>query len=367
MDTIRVPSLRPMSRQSSAPAAPETDVAGWDSAFGGLPLPSILLLIEEQGQVGFWWHDVATDEISVSPGLARITGVPATVRRTRESMLQAIHPRDRRFHDDLGGLIDLGHPLRREFRIVRPDGTVRSVSCKIDAILSDDGRPIRFIGILVDITERSEALRAVEYNQERRFALLEAMSAHAWVADARGDGIDFSAFCRITGQTLEECRSEGWAQSVHPDDRTRVIANFRAALRNGGLYDVEYRIRTVDGTYRRILVRAAPVRDRSGTVLEWHGVTLPLDTVQEPLSPYVEDGNDLPALTGAQIRGARGLLDWSLAQLASASGVSVSTIKRMEDGSESSTRPSKSGAVRRALQTGGVAFRTVDGVTWISK
>ncbi len=78
-------------------------------------------------------------------------------------------------------------------------------------------------------------------------------------------------------------------------------------------------------------------------------------------------GDEVPTLTGAQIRGARGLLDWSLAQLAAASGVSVSTIKRMEDGSEGSTRASKSEAVRRALQTGGVSFRTVEGATWISR
>ena len=92
---------------------------------------------------------------------------------------------------------------------------------------------------------------------------------------------------------------------------------------------------------------------------------LPLDTVSRSGDQAFDDVEP-PALTGEQIRGARGLLDWSLAQLASASGVSVSTIKRMEDGSESSTRPIKSGAVRRALQDGGVAFRTVDGVTWIS-
>ena len=329
------------------------------------PLQHVLKLIEDQGQIGFWWHEVATDEITVSPGLARISGIPATVRRTRETMLQAIHPQDRRFQDDLLGLVDLGQSLRREFRIVRPEGTVRWVSCKIDVVLGDDGRPIRFIGIIVDITERREALRAAEYNQERRIALLEAVSAQTWVANARGDGIDFSAFSRLTGQTLEDCRGEGWTRAIHPDDRERVLSDYRAAIQGGGLYEAEYRIKAADGTYRRILARAAPVKDRSGTVLEWQGVTLPLDAVPGQETRDREDA-ELPALTGAQIRGARGLLDWSLAQLATASGVSVSTIKRMEDGSESSTRPSKSDAVRRALQAHGVAFRTIDGVIWIS-
>ena len=353
-----------MRNPSTEPRVPKDPGAG--GSLEALPLQHILRLIEDQGQIGFWWHDVATDEISVSPGLARISGVPASVRRTRESMMQAIHPRDRRFQDDQSGLIDLGQPVLREFRIVRPDGTFRWVSSKIDVVLGDDGRPVRFIGILVDITEKREALRAVEYNQERRVALMEAVSAHAWLADARGEGLDYSAFCRLTGLTIEKCRGDGWAQAVHPDDRDRVVARWHASMREGGIYDVEYRLLTADGVYRRILARAAPVRDRSGVVLEWQGVTLPIDAVSNEATGSVT-GDEPPALTGEQIRGARGLLDWSLAQLASASGVSVSTIKRMEDGSENSTRPSKSGAVRRALQEGGVGLRQIDGVVWIGR
>ena len=45
----------------------------------------------------------------------------------------------------------------------------------------------------------------------------------------------------------------------------------------------------------------------------------------------------------------------------------MSTIKRMEDGSEGNTRASKSEAVRRALQTGGISLRVIDGTTWISR
>ena len=109
------------------------------------------------------------------------------------------------------------------------------------------------------------------------------------------------------------------------------------------------------------------MRDAGGTISEWQGVLLPIDDRRRLAQPVQSDTDEVPALTGAQIRGARGLLDWSLAQLAQASGVSVSTIKRMEDGNEGSTRASKSDAVRRALQAGGIAFRTIDGVTWISR
>lgn len=327
---------------------------------------SVLRLVEEQGQIGFWWHELASDKITVSPGLARISGVPISVCRTRDSMLNSIHPQDRPFQADMMELIDTGQPLRREFRIVRPDGTIRWVSSRIDVVLGDDGQPVRFIGVVVDVTERREALRAVDFNHGRRAALLEATSALTWIASLSGQAIDYTAWCSLTGMLPEHCADQGWLDAVHPNDRDRVRAAYRTALAKGEVYNVDYRVMTREGVYRWYNARSAPVRDASGTMREWQCLLLPID---ENHRPVVGDAgsDEVPTLTGAQIRGARGLLDWSLAQLAAASGVSVSTIKRMEDGSEGSTRASKSEAVRRALQTGGVSFRTVDGATWISR
>ena len=341
---------------------------GWD---GGLSssasfLQSVLRLVEDQGQIGFWWHDLASGQITASPGLARISGVPTSVGRTRQSMLNSIHPQDRPFQADMMDLMDTGQPLRREFRIVRPDGTIRWVSSRIDVVLDDDGRPVRFIGVVADVTERREAQRAVEFNHGRRAALLEATSAMTWIADLSGQSIDWTAWCELTGMLPEHCAGHGWLDAVHPNDRDRVRAAYRTALARSDVYNVDYRVMTRAGTYRWFNARSAPVRDASGAIREWQGVMLPIEDQHRPVVGEA-GGDDVPTLTGAQIRGARGLLDWSLAQLASASGVSVSTIKRMEDGSEGTTRPVKAEAVRRALQAGGVAFRIVDGVTWISR
>lgn len=62
-------------------------------------------------------------------------------------------------------------------------------------------------------------------------------------------------------------------------------------------------------------------------------------------------------LTAAQIRAARGLLDWSQKDLADATKLSVQTIKRMEGarGPEGSTEANVQ-AVRRALEGAGVIF-----------
>lgn len=348
---------------ASSPAAK----APYDGVEGpGLSLQSILRLLEEQGQIGFWWHDLATDRISVSPGFSRITGLPVNATRTRDSLLRQIHPQDQPYQADQLELIDGGQPLRREFRIVRPDGTIRWVSSRIDVVLGDDGRPVRFIGVVADINDRREALRAVEFNQGRRAALIEATCGLTWISDLSGRSLDHRAWCRLTGMAPENCDGEGWLDAIHPNDRDRVRSAYRTAVAQATLYNVDYRVLVKAGHYRWYNARSAPVRDPSGTIREWQGILLPIEGDHRPVDDERGVDGSIP-LTGEQIRGSRGLLDWSLAQLASASGVSVSTIKRMEDGSEGSTRPSKSEAVRRALETGGVSFRIIDGATWISR
>jgi PAS domain S-box-containing protein len=51
-------------------------------------------------------------------------------------------------------------------------------------------------------------------------------------------------------------RFQTWAQTVHPEDRPWVLAAADEAVRKGGLYTVEYRVRRPDGTVRWVRSRA---------------------------------------------------------------------------------------------------------------
>ncbi len=63
-------------------------------------------------------------------------------------------------------------------------------------------------------------------------------------------------------------------------------------------------------------------------------------------------------VTGAQIRGARGMLNWSAPDLALRSGVSVPTIRRLEkvDGVTASTHGRTLLDLKRAFEDAGVEF-----------
>ncbi len=66
-------------------------------------------------------------------------------------------------------------------------------------------------------------------------------------------------------------------------------------------------------------------------------------------------------ITPAQMRGARGMLDWSIGQLADAAQLSASTIKRMEMAGPQPVSDAAYGIMRDALEKAGIQFLSDDG------
>ncbi|MCL6305248.1 PAS domain-containing protein, partial [Streptococcus agalactiae] len=62
-----------------------------------------------------------------------------------------------------------------------------------------------------------------------------------------------------------------WNDMFHPDDQDRAWSVWRHSLATGDPYQIEYRLRHRDGTYRWVLGRALPIRDGEGRITRWFG------------------------------------------------------------------------------------------------
>jgi PAS domain S-box-containing protein len=77
---------------------------------------------------------------------------------------------------------------------------------------------------------------------------------------------------RLSGLSVEEVTTYAWwEQSLHPDDRSRVLATLAKGLTEGG-YSMEYRVRHQDGTYRWVEDRNRMLLDAAGRSGESFGV-----------------------------------------------------------------------------------------------
>jgi DNA-binding transcriptional regulator YiaG len=103
-----------------------------------------------------------------------------------------------------------------------------------------------------------------------------------------------------------------------------------------------------------MLSRAVPIMLETGTVREWVGISS--DIHDSKVWSVTTDAED-SVLTGAQIRAARGIVNWSVRELSEAARVSSSTIRRLEESNEAPTSTEQAlGPIRTAFEGAGVEF-----------
>jgi PAS domain S-box-containing protein len=66
---------------------------------------------------------------------------------------------------------------------------------------------------------------------------------------------------------------ETWAQGLHPDDREATFAAWGHSVATGDPYDIEHRVKMLDGRYRWARSRAFPRRTDAGDICLWYGST----------------------------------------------------------------------------------------------
>jgi PAS domain S-box-containing protein len=58
---------------------------------------------------------------------------------------------------------------------------------------------------------------------------------------------------------------------IHPDDQSHVMSVIQEAIRTQSIFQLEHRVRRVDGSVGWAFSRAIPLKDESGNIIEWFG------------------------------------------------------------------------------------------------
>jgi PAS domain S-box-containing protein len=114
--------------------------------------------------------------------------------------------------------------------------------------------------------------RRVRDSEMRYRQLTESLPQLIWTANADGSCDYLSPQWIIyTGIPQKLQLNFGWLEQIHPDDRQNTITRWKGALSTGATFDMEYRIRRHDGTYRWFKVLALPIRDSQNQIVQWFG------------------------------------------------------------------------------------------------
>ena len=265
-----------------------------------------LNLAADSANFGVWEWDLNKDEVSVTPSRRDLLGLPAAGEIKFEHFLSRVHADDRdRIRQAIKDAIEKRKVYDSEFRVVLPDGGVRWMTARGTVQANKRGKPMRMLGISLDVTGRQEAeLQArqqrveLEQLRQQKTALLEKevverARLEREVIESCGreqrriaydlhDGVGQQLVgIALSAKLLEEhLRAERSAEA----DRASLIAE----LANGAARQVRLTARTLEGADGVGDLKTA-LRSLAANMSENCGVkvTVKADSSSLPISPPV--------------------------------------------------------------------------------
>ncbi len=238
--------------------------------------------------MAIWDWNLETGEIARSGGMAALFGLEdGAVTGDPDAYVARIHPDDRHLLTEMDRRhLEDGADYEVEYRVVRPDGSLSWLREKAQSVRDAGGRPVRLLGVTMDVTTRKEAEEALSRSDAAYRTLLAQIPAITYVQDAEDPSRLLYVNPRvesILGYSADEWSTptEPWSDHLHPDDRERVLTEIARTERTGEPFRMEYRERTRDGRYVWFQDEAVLVRDENGTPLCWQGVKLEITDRKE--------------------------------------------------------------------------------------
>ena len=226
-----------------------------------------LRLALRSSSYGVWEYDILTGRRNWDERVLEIFGrTAAEFDGSVDFWLNALHPEDRAPAALHLRQVVIGElpEYKAEFRVVRPDGTVRYVESNGYVQRDPRGKPVRLVGLKRDVTEARQMAQALELAEQRWQLAIEGTNDSIWDWSIEtGSIFHDERWAHMLGYPSGGLKStiDGWKSLVHPDD---VAANEAAVAEHlagrASFYQHELRMRAMDGTWRWILDRGKVVR-----------------------------------------------------------------------------------------------------------
>jgi PAS domain S-box-containing protein len=228
-----------------------------------------LRLAVEAAGMGTWDYYPQPRETRWSPRSRAILGISADAEMDYQGFLARVHPADRprvsasvqqAMDPQIASLYDV------DYRVVRPDGTIRWVTAVGRCFFSDSGSeriPMRFTGIVLDITERKQA----EQERANLIAVIQKSPDFIGVSDAQGKVL----FVNQSGQKLVGLRNDDEAASKNipdylaPEDHSRFQQEILPAILSGKVWEGTVHLRNFETAKPTLLeMRGFGIFDEDG-------------------------------------------------------------------------------------------------------
>ena len=232
-------------------------------------------LLQQAGDMaglGGWEFDVATGQGSWTGEVARIHDLDPAVETSVELGLSFYSGESReKIETAVREAVEAAKPYDLELEIVSAAGRKKWVRTAGRPVV-EDGRVVKVRGIIQDISERKAAEASLRESEHHFRTLANSGKALIWSSGPDKLCTYFNdTWLEFTGRTMEQELGNGWTEGVHPEDYDRCLDLYVTKFDRREPFEVEYRLRHADGSYRWILDLGSPRYDSTGEFIGYIG------------------------------------------------------------------------------------------------
>ena len=231
-------------------------------------------LAANAANLGLWvWNIPSGEERWVTEKWRQLFGFADSEPVTFDRFLEVVHPGDsERVKQVVQQILEHGGEYEIEYRITRPDGSIRWIATHGRVELDERGKPVLARGVSRDVTERKIAEEELRESEARFRTVANAAPVMIWMSGPDKLCTFFNkGWLDFTGRSLEQELGNGWAEGVHREDIDRCLDVYQNSFNARESFTMEYRLRRSDGEYRWLLDSGTPRFASDGAFLGYIG------------------------------------------------------------------------------------------------
>lgn len=145
----------------------------------------------DAAKLGMWYWNLESDTLTFTEQCKALFGLPADTVMSYQVFLDALHPDDRqRTNEIVNHSIEEHENYDIEYRTVWPDGTVHWIAAKGNCLYDSTGKPIRFLGIAINITESKQAEEYLHKTAQELISLNTELTEATTILQERNQELD---------------------------------------------------------------------------------------------------------------------------------------------------------------------------------
>jgi PAS domain S-box-containing protein len=192
-----------------------------------------LRLAAQAGKMYAYEWDVATDKVVRSEEYVNVLGHSHPAKQlTRQELLSSVHPEDRAvFVGSIEQLTPQNPNAQISYRVLRPDGSVVWLEKNARGFFDEQGKLLRVIGMVANITERKLAEEALRESEEKFRSVFRDAGVGMVIVSPEGRFLATNGtFCDCLGYTEEELVARTVESVTFPEDWPAFSQKLREAL-----------------------------------------------------------------------------------------------------------------------------------------